>query len=203
MNLDQQKTVQQHFENMFRENKTPWRHTEVEPLFDEFFQILVDKKPNAKILDIGCGDGWATIYAAKRGFEAWGMDSSSTAITKAAGKAKVQNVTNLAHFGVGDVFNLKYSSGFFDAIIDGGLFHHIIPENRVLYFENVVRVLKEDSYFYLSAFSKSTPTKIGYHFTPKEIEKLFSQWFSVIKYSADEEIPDAPFLTLHYILRHG
>lgn len=199
---DQQRATAERFERMFQSNHLPWRDHPIEPLFTEFFDRLALDSPSAKIFDIGCGDGWASIYAAEKGFHAWGLDSSPTAIQmakKAASEAKLEKSTN---FTVGDALaSLAYEPGFFDAVIDGGLFHHILPENREKYIKNIVHVLKPRGYFYLSAFSKSTGNDVGFHFSKEEIETIFDKWFQTLEWAEDEENPSAFFRTLHFIMQ--
>jgi len=78
MNLKKQKHVQEHFEGMWRNDEKPWVDIGMEPDLDKFFKLLSQKYPMAKILDIGCGNGWISIRAAKKGYEVWGIDSSET-----------------------------------------------------------------------------------------------------------------------------
>lgn len=186
---------------MFQRNHLPWRDHPIEPLFPRFFEVLRVYNPEAKILDIGCGDGWASIYAAKIGFHAWGLDSSPTAIKLAKDAAASTKVQELTDFVVGDALNLPYEPHYFDAIIDGGLFHHIVPENRDKYIQNLLNVLATDGYFYLSAFSKSTSNEVGYHFSVDEIKDIFGEWFKVVEFAEDEVDPQAPFRTVHLIMQ--
>lgn len=203
MQPDQQKLTQDRFEAMFQKGHKPWRDHPIEPLYNQFFDLLASERPDAKLLDIGCGDGWATIDAAQKGFEAWGVDSSPTGITEAKQEAELESVTALTHFDVGDILQLGYEDSSFDAIIDGGLFHHIIPENRTRYLENVVRVLRNDGLFYLSAFGKNTDNEIGYHFSREEIETIFGKFFTVRAFAEDDIDPAAPFINLHFIMQRS
>jgi len=154
----QQKHIQEHFERMFRAGDTPWVSSGPEPALEDFFELLAHTYPKARVLDIGCGNGWISIQAVQQGFEVWGIDSSETAIEEATLDAQAAWVTEKTHFQVGDVLDLPYEDHFFDAIIDRGLFHHILPENRALYRKNILRILKPKSVFYLAVFS----TKIAF-----------------------------------------
>lgn len=201
MKLDEQKRTQERFEELFRKGQKRWRQHDVEPLFTHFFELLSKENPKAKVFDIGCGDGWATILSAQKGFESWGLDSSPTGIKEAVEAAQKASVDEMTHFIVGDALQLPYEDNKFDAIIDGGLFHHIIPENRPLYFKNVTRVLKNRGYVYLSAFSSKTANNVGFHFTPRDIETLFGKFFTVIDFEEDIPLPQSPFVSLHYIMK--
>jgi cyclopropane fatty-acyl-phospholipid synthase-like methyltransferase len=139
--------------------------------------------------------------AAQKGFNAWGLDASTTAISEAREAAQTAGVANQTHFIVGDALELPYEEHFFDAIIDGGLFHHILPENRSLYFDNTLKILKPDGLMYLTVFAVETKTTIGFQFTKAGIETLFGPHFSVLGYQKDDITPDVSFITMHFILQ--
>lgn len=201
MDLDGQKRVQKHFEEMFRSGVTPWTQHKKEPLLSEFFNLLKKDNPKAKILDIGCGNGWISIKAAKRGFNVWGVDSSETAIRQAKVKARKEGLKKRTHFRVGSALNLLYQDDFFDALIDRGLFHHILPENREVYFENILRVLKGKALVFLLVFSMRNPEGIGQRFTKKLISGLFGKDFKVARFEEDPWPTQNPAHLLHVIFR--
>ena len=105
------------------------------------------------------------------------------------------------HFQLGDALALPYSSHFFDALIDRGLFHHILPKNRKLYFKNIFRVLKDNSFIYLSVFSLNNPEGIGQRFTEQKISDFFSPHFINDYFAQDPYPTPAPAHLLHFILR--
>ena len=200
VDLATQKQIQEHFDHMYQAGQKPWSQHPIEPLLDNFFQLLWDDYPKTNILDIGCGDGSISILAAKEGHEVWGIDSSITAIREAEAAAQAANVIKTTHFQLGDALDLPYDGDFFDAMIDDGLFHHILPENRSIYFQNILRVLKPKSYIYLSVFSKHNPEGIGQRFTREEIRTLFSS-FQILQFEEDPFPPKAPAHIFHFILK--
>ena len=201
MDVEKQKKIQENFEKMFQDGQKPWVDIGMEPALDKFFQVLSSKYPNAKILDIGCGDGWISIRAAREGFETWGIDSSETAIKEATDIAKEAEVNKATHFKVGDALNLPYEDNFFDALIDRGLFHHVLPENRSLYFQNILRVLKQRSLMYLHVFSTKNERSMGQLFTPEMIQELFGSDFTIIFSDEDPYPPKGyPVHLLHFIM---
>lgn len=200
MNITNQKRIGQHFELMYQADQKPWTEHGPEPALAEFFKILKGKNPSAKIADIGCGDGWISILAAKEGFKVWGIDASVTAISEAKEAARLNGVNQTTHFQVGDALNLPYPKNFFDATIDRGLFHHILPENRPVYFENILKVLKPESLAYLSVFSTKNPVGIGQLFTPELVDELFGKGFKTIYFEEDLFPTEAPAHLMHFIL---
>lgn len=199
MNLANQKKIGQHFELMYQAGQKPWTEHGPEPSLKEFLKLLQKRNSSAKIADIGCGDGWISIAAARAGHKVWGIDSSETAIGQARETAKVAGADKNTHFQVGDALNLPYPKNFFDAAIDRGLFHHILPENRLLYFENILKALKPKSLAYLSVFSTKNPVGIGQLFTPELVEELFGKDFKTIFFEEDPFPTEAPAHLMHFI----
>lgn len=200
MDLRKQKRIQDHFERMYQVGDKPWVDHGAEIELDEFLKLIGKRLKIAKVLDVGCGDGWISIKFAQKGHKVWGIDSSQTAIAEANFKAKQSKVSKNTHFIVGDALNLPYKNNFFDAIIDRGLFHHILPQNRSLYFENILRVLSDKSFFYLSVFSRRNLPGIGQLFSKKDVEELFGKNFSIIFSSSDALLSLAPAHLMHFIL---
>ncbi len=201
MDLEQQKQIQAHFEGMYKLGQKPWVDHGREITLDKFFKILKKRYSKAKILDMGCGDGWISIYAARQGHEVWGLDSSETAIAEAKVKAKTSGVDKKVHFQVGDALNLPYKKNSLDALIDRGLFHHILPPNRELYFENILKVLKLKGLVYLSVFSTKNPIGIGQLFTKDLVKKLFGRYFEIVSYDEDAQI--YPAHLMHFVLERS
>lgn len=203
MNSDQQKIISSDFEQMYRSGITPWKDHPPAPVLVRYFDLLKEKFPQGKLLDLGCGDGWISIIAAKRSFEVWGIDGSETAIERAKVAARTQIADDKVHFSVGNVLSLPYEAEFFEGMVDRGLFHHIIPVNRPVYFENILSVLKRGSLIYLAVFSMRNTEGIGQRFTKKEINGLFSPHFDILEFEEDPFPTPAPAHLLHFILRRN
>ncbi|OGD83277.1 hypothetical protein A2165_03760 [Candidatus Curtissbacteria bacterium RBG_13_40_7] len=200
MDADQD-SISRYFEGLYRAGQKPWTLHDPGSLLESFFDKLKEEFGNAKVLDIGCGNGWISLMVAKRGHQVWGIDSSETAILEAKGLSEKANVSNLTHFEVGNALDLPYKDNFFEGLVDRGLFHHILPKNRNLYLENIKRVLKPESLVYLSVFSMENPEGIGQRFTKDKIESIFGEIFSIDTYDEDPFPPDSPAHLLHFILR--
>jgi ubiquinone/menaquinone biosynthesis C-methylase UbiE len=113
------------------------------------------------LLELGCSAGNLSLLLAQKGFQAYGIDISPTAISWAKEKSREQDLD--ADFRVGNVLDLPYPSNFFDGIIDALCFHCIIGEDRPIFLANVFRVLKPRGLFIVM-------TKCG---NPKEPNYLF------------------------------
>jgi ubiquinone/menaquinone biosynthesis C-methylase UbiE len=108
---------------------------------------LLNLKESQRLLDLGCGTGWAVRYAARlvseRG-EFYGIDISSTMIEKAkANSSDYQSV----QFYQTSADRLPFNSDFFDFIICSNSFHHYFNHDKVL--NEAYRVLKPKGRIYI------------------------------------------------------
>ena len=196
-----QKTTIDHFDTMYKAGITPWTTHPPEPALENFLKILKRHKAKAKVLDIGCGDGWISIKTARSGFKVWGIDGSPTAIAEAKQKAVKERLLKRVDFRVGNVLDLPFRENYFDAIVDRGLLHHILPENRQIYLENIMRVLKKEALIYLAVFNTKNPESIGQRFTKSKVKKLFGNDFEVAFFEADPYPSFASAHLLHFIIK--
>lgn len=170
-------------------DKIPW-NVENPP---EILQDLIRSKKLApcKIIELGCGVGNYVRYFSKMGFDATGVDISETAIEIARELAKKAEVT--CEFIVADVLgDMSEIKKKYDFAYDWELLHHIFPEDRDKYIENIHGLLKTQGR-YLSVCFGEANTQFGgvgkYRKTPigtvlyfsgeAEMESLFSRLFSV------------------------
>lgn len=131
--------------------KIPW-NVETPP---ELLVELVDsgKIRPCKAVDLGCGTGNHAIYLAGRGFEVTGVDFSQTAIKIAKENTEKKGVR--CNFFVADVIDgLDKVNQTWDFAYDWGLLHHISPEGRRKYLENVRRILNPKGKFLSVSFSE-------------------------------------------------
>ncbi len=101
-----------------------------------------------RALELGCGAGEVTLRLAERGFEAYGVDISPTAIQWATEKAAERGAQ--VDFRAGNVTSLEaYADGFFDFVLDGLCLHCIIGDDRARFLSSVRRVLKPGGVFHV------------------------------------------------------
>jgi ubiquinone/menaquinone biosynthesis C-methylase UbiE len=104
-------------------------------------------KEGQRLLDLGCGTGWAVRYAAglvhERG-EFYGIDISPKMIEKA--EASSSGFNNV-HFSITSAEQLPFDDNFFDFIICSNSFHHYFNPDKVL--SEVYRVLKPGGRIYI------------------------------------------------------
>jgi SAM-dependent methyltransferase len=148
------KTCYSGHDKVYQRNKdgrlAGWDSTEAG--YDTFKSIigpvleLGNAPTSGRLLELGCGAGNMTIWLAERGYEAYGVDISHTAIAWAREKALEHGLR--INFSVGDVLDLvEYTDGFFDFVFDGHCLHCIIGKDRERMLTSVRRVLKPRGYF--------------------------------------------------------
>jgi SAM-dependent methyltransferase len=84
----------------------------------------------AKILDLGCGTGWTSVFFARRGYEVLGIDIAPDMIEQ-ANKLKDLNHCNNAVFQAADYENIDYKQQF-DAVVFFDALHHSVNEKKAL-----------------------------------------------------------------------
>jgi SAM-dependent methyltransferase len=95
-------------------------------------------QPPKKLLDLGCGTGWTSIFFAQCGYNVTGQDISPDMIDYANQNKLISNLTNV-DFIVSDYEKLSYMEEFDCAIFFDSL-HHSIDEDAAL--SAVYRALK-------------------------------------------------------------
>ena len=103
------------------------------------------------LLDAGCGTGENSLLAASRGADVVGIDLSPTAIARAREKASERGLA--ARFEVADALDLERLAFTVDTVIDSGVFHVFIDEDRARYVASLAAALKPGGVCYLMCFS--------------------------------------------------
>jgi SAM-dependent methyltransferase len=154
---------------------------------------LVDsgKVTPCKTIDLGCGAGNYAIYLASIGFDVTGIDISPAAIKIAEENAKKKEVK--WNFLVADVLgDLDEVKETFDFAYDWELLHHIFPDKRKKYIENVYRIINPGGKYLSVCFSekdlqfggsgKYRETPLGtilYFSSDDELRDLFEPYFNI------------------------
>ena len=85
---------------------------------------------NAKVLDVGCGPGWLSIFLGKSGYRVTGIDISPDMVSIAKKRAALEDV--LVQFLIHDVENSFNFDKDFDAIVIYDVLHHCLAFKKVL-----------------------------------------------------------------------
>ena len=99
-----------------------WNIGELQP---ELAALERQGRFRSPVLDSGCGVGITTLALAKKGYDAVGLDLSSTAIERA--RRAAENSGQNVEFGVADLSKSTGYENYFYTVVDGLVFH-CLPE---------------------------------------------------------------------------
>jgi len=135
-------------------DKIPWN---IEKPPEALVQLVDDGKIKpCKAVDLGCGTGHYAIWLAGRGFDVTGIDISPTATNMAEENAAKKG--GKCNFLVADMLgDLKALDETFEFAYDWEVMHHIFPETRQKYVENVYKLLKPGGKYLSVCFSEENP----------------------------------------------
>ena len=140
-----QKTPEQIYEDNLRFWDEAWKrvskpHKELPklPYIHEVTRKL-KKYQVKKVLDLGCGSGWLSIFISKYGFDVTGVDIAKPAVE--LGKTWSQEDNAKVNFLIGDLLNLPFQEGSFDAVICNSVMEHFRFDQAKILFEKVHKVL--------------------------------------------------------------
>lgn len=94
-------------------------------VFQEFavvLEIFGERVAGGRILDIGCGPGWTTLFLTRAGYEAVGVDISERMIEIARERSAREHLA--VEFVVGDMEQLALGRNDFDAALFFDCLHH-------------------------------------------------------------------------------
>jgi SAM-dependent methyltransferase len=118
-------------------------------------------------VDLGCGTGEHVLELARRGVDAWGVDSTLAAIEAARGKAAERGLA--ATFVHGDALDLAALGRRFDTVLDCGLFHVISEEERRRYVAELAHVLGAGGRFLMLGFATNPGDRGPRGYSPEEL----------------------------------
>lgn len=107
------------------------------------FSEIANSRPfGPKVLDLGCGPGWSSIFLAGRGCEVTALDVSDDMLTIASENAARLGLAERVEFRQGDMQSaaLDIPEGVFDSALVMDALHHCADDTAVL--KNAWRALK-------------------------------------------------------------
>ena len=115
---------------------------------DEFdlrrWKVLLKYFRGGRLIDLGCLDSLVSVLAKKKypKSECWGIDQAGEAI-----KAMLEMNPEI-HYEVGDVYNTKFPTNYFNYVVMGELLEHLeYPEKAVM---EAFRILKPEGILAIS-----------------------------------------------------
>ena len=99
-----------------------------------------------KVLDLGCGSGWLSIFISKYGFDITGIDTAKPAIELGKTWAGEDNAT--VNFLVGDLLNLPFKEGTFGAVVCNSVIEHFRFDQAKIIFDKVHNILADKGFLF-------------------------------------------------------
>jgi ubiquinone/menaquinone biosynthesis C-methylase UbiE len=145
----------------------------------EFVRLEKAGKVGSTVLDVGCGTGENTLYLAKHGHGAWGVDASPRAIQKAKAKSERRGIP--VTFLVTDALHLGRLGRSFETVIDSGLFHTFSDPERLRFLDSLAGVLPSGGSYFMLVFSDQEPADWGgpRRISQEEIRATFRNGWAV------------------------
>ncbi len=185
------------FEQVYEKPMAVW--TQENPPEELVELVESGKIKPCKVIDIGCGEGFYSIYLASKGFDVLGIDISENAIKYAKENAKKKGVN--VRFITMDLYNLSELKEKFDFVLEWAILHSVPFEKREKYVESVSHLLNKEGK-YLSICFNEKDTKFGnigerirlvpesaraimgtkmYFSSLDELKELFGPYFKIIE----------------------
>lgn len=120
-------------------NFNNWAVTQDEKIHQSLYNFF-GLEPDEHLLDVACGTGAFSVYAAQKSRAVQGVDISEKMIEIAVENAKGKNLKN-ARFLCCNVEKLPFESNSFDCVISKAAFHHM--NNYQAVFAEMVRCCKK------------------------------------------------------------
>jgi len=214
--------VKLRFNEKFRIRSTPWLRGGDKKFIEKFSRLVLKINDVPRLLDLGCGNGWISVYFKSKGIYVDGIDSSPIAIRQA--RSIKETGSGSMHFKIGDALHLPYKKDLFDAVFDRGMFHHQPEYAWEKYIKNVGKVLKPEGLLYLSCYSDTSikpglfPRKdgrLGYRYKDKEtgywsydhyfndklIQSLFCRHFSLVDHGMEKRRAPSGSRLLYFVFK--
>ncbi len=136
---------------------------------------------NAKVLDLGCGEGKASFFLAKNNFDVTAIDFSEEGIKKLNEFAKKENLKIKAD--VSDVKSYLQDCEKFDAIFAMNVLQFIGPKNIFTVIEKIQSKTNPNGLNVIASFVAENPrqkkvvlSKDRYFFDEGELRELYKDW---------------------------
>jgi ubiquinone/menaquinone biosynthesis C-methylase UbiE len=119
-----------------------------------FFSVAHEKRKGIRILEVGCGSGGNLWAIAREGFDAYGIDLSAEGIELCRQMMKGWGCS--ATLQAGDMADLPYESGSFDAVVDVFSSNCLPEKDFIRYLAGVARVLRPGGKYFSYTPSKNS-----------------------------------------------
>jgi ubiquinone/menaquinone biosynthesis C-methylase UbiE len=130
MNGGQQALVNSHFESAAQD----W--ADVYECRDDVYALILQERlkvvlgfvdaaalppHRTRVLEVGCGAGYATVALARKHYEVYALDTVDRMITSTRTRVRAANVSHRVHCGLADIRQLPFADDTFDLIVALGV----------------------------------------------------------------------------------
>jgi len=176
--------------------QAPWNTGGTPPEVKAFVEAR--DVPPGRALDLGCGTGKNTVYLARHGWEAVGVDISLIAILQARWRASTASAR--CQFHRADVTDLHFLEDPFDLALDIGCLHSLLLDDREPYAEEIARLTRPGGWYMLYAFTPRPAESPARGIAPDSVEALFSPTFRIERQEGGED-PTGPPSAWYWLRR--
>ena len=149
-------TTEKNTDSIYEENLSFWEqawqrvtkpHKELPklPYIHELTRKL-KKYQVKKVLDLGCGSGWLSIFMSKYNFDVTGIDAAKPAIELGTLWAREDNAN--VTFLSGDLLSLPFEEKSFDAIVCNSVLEHFRLDQAKVLFDKAHKVLTDKGFLF-------------------------------------------------------
>jgi len=157
---------------------------------DNFLDLLPDKK----LLDLGCGPGFHSVYAQNKGFEVTALDLSEEMVKL----AKQKGINAI----VGDIEDLPFSNESFDGIMAYNSLLHIPKSFIHKIVDDLANILKSKGVLFVSLKQGQSEElkederypgtkRLFSYYQKNEVEEIFGKRFELVRFITHKIITDA------------
>jgi len=133
--------MKNHWENKIYSKKKQLNVFPFPGIISFFKKDKFKKKSKIKILEIGCGAGNNLIFLAREGFDVYGVDISSSAISFL--KKKIKQKKLKSQIKIGNINKLDYPNNYFDYVLDRAVLTHHTNKEISIILNETYRILKK------------------------------------------------------------
>jgi len=163
------------FDAAYKAPVTPWGDVRI----PKELKALTQQANLKQILELGCGLGRFARFMTQQGFEVTAVDFSGVAIERA--RRRVAKNALKPEFFIGDVTNLGFLKGPFDASYDVGCFHCLDKRGQSAFASEVARLLRPGG-IHLMWVMDDSPS--GLPVSPAAINAVFAPYFETTEATA-------------------
>ena len=142
-----------------------------------------------RVLDLGCGSGWLSVFLAREGFKVTGIDVAGHALDLGRQWAAMEDLK--IEFDTGDLGELPYPDNSFDAVVANSIIEHLPLSLALVAMSKLKSIVKPGGTF-IGCFDK-VGTGPGEYYKLEDGTQVYtdkSRKGMMLRYFPDEELKE-------------